>query len=147
MGYSSLSLLHLVCPLEETITFFFCGFKYFHGSLPDSPKQRLPQARTAKVRHNNTLSLSRRRDVLDSFSPPRIGGQLHQAAVRLPIGAERLRQRGLQGLYVVRPLGRAWLAPLLDPALPQVAFWALGRPRDGRQACRPGDAGARVAPR
>jgi hypothetical protein len=51
MGYSSLSLLHLVCPLEETMTFFLCGFKYFHGSLPDSPKQRLPQARTGKVRH------------------------------------------------------------------------------------------------
>jgi hypothetical protein len=33
------------------MTFFLCGFKYFHGSLPDSPKQRLPQARTGKVRH------------------------------------------------------------------------------------------------
>lgn len=31
------------------MTFFLCGFKYFHGSLPDSPKQRLPQARTGKV--------------------------------------------------------------------------------------------------
>jgi hypothetical protein len=26
------------------MTFFLCGFKYFHGSLPDSPKQRLPQS-------------------------------------------------------------------------------------------------------
>ena len=34
------------------MTFFLCGFKYFHGSLPDSPKQRLPQARTGKVRCN-----------------------------------------------------------------------------------------------
>jgi hypothetical protein len=32
------------------MTFFLCGFKYFHGSLPDSPKQRLPQVRTGKVR-------------------------------------------------------------------------------------------------
>lgn len=31
------------------MTFFLCGFKYFHGSLPDSPKQWLPQARTGKV--------------------------------------------------------------------------------------------------
>jgi hypothetical protein len=58
----------------------------------------------------NTVSLTRCHDVLDPFSPPWIGGQLYQAAGMLAIGAERLRQRGLQGLEVVMSLVREWFA-------------------------------------
>jgi hypothetical protein len=63
-----------------------------------SPPVRGMVAASMVVSGNNTVSLTRCHDVLDPFSPLWICGQLHQAAGMLPIGAERLRQRGLQGL-------------------------------------------------
>jgi hypothetical protein len=62
----------------------------------------------------------------------------------LAIGAERLRQRGLQGLEVVMSLVREWFASLLEPTLPRVEFWAISWQRDGFKAVRPGDVVARV---
>jgi hypothetical protein len=57
----------------------------------------------------------------------------------LPLRAERLCQRGLQGCSVVMELVREWLTQLREPTLPRVELWALGRQRDGLDAVRPGD--------
>jgi hypothetical protein len=62
----------------------------------------------------------------------------------LPIGAERLGQRGFQGLEVGIHLVREWLPQLREPTLPWVEFGAIGRQRDGLNTARPGDVVARM---
>src|SRR5918994_2324844 len=52
MGCSSVSLLHLVLGLEETMTFFLCGFKHFHGPSAATPHQRPVHERNGKVSSN-----------------------------------------------------------------------------------------------
>jgi hypothetical protein len=61
----------------------------------------------------------------------------------LPLWAQRLGQRGLQGLEAVVHLVRKWLAPLLEPTLPRGEGWAIGRQRARLNAIRPRDATAR----
>jgi hypothetical protein len=60
MDGSSLLLLHWLYELEETMTHFFCGFKYFHEACAALPHPWRPERRSGKVRIKRfSLPLSR----------------------------------------------------------------------------------------
>src|SRR5262247_1721659 len=50
MGGSSVLLLHLGFPLEETMTHFLCQFKHFHGPSTALAHLELLQRRNGQVR-------------------------------------------------------------------------------------------------
>src|ERR671923_2591480 len=90
MGNSSISLLHLVFPLEETMTFFLCGFKHFHSPLPVYPARWPPWARTGKVRPAEVSRSGARQPPTDGVADE--GG--HLVDVQLP---HKIDPMGLDG--------------------------------------------------